>query len=308
MTTQPTVMRIGELSRRVGVSAHVLRAWESRYGLLRPVRSTGGYRLYGQGDERRVRAVLTLRDNGISAADACRTVLRAERLRAGSGEAMADDDGRLTRNEVGEALAELHLCIDDFDEAGAQVVLDRLADGLNFEDFLRQALMPFLFSIGEGWSRGELTVAHEHFASQIIRHRLASLALTWSTGTGRSVVLACPPHEHHDIPLLCLGVLLGTMGWQVRFLGADTPMEDLAKACRTVEPDLVILSSTREAAFEAVAGSLRRLAERQPLALGGRGVTPTLRESVRCEVLPPDVVDAATHINNLFRNATAELQ
>ncbi len=305
MTTQPTAMRIGELSRRVGVSAHVLRAWESRYGLLRPVRSTGGYRLYGQGDERRVRSVLTLRDNGISAAEACRTVLRAERLRAGTGQRLADD-GRLTTNEVGEALAELHLCIDDFDEAGAQVVLDRLADGLNFEDFLRQALMPFLFSIGEGWARGELTVAHEHFASQIIRHRLSSLALTWSSGTGPTAVLACPPHEHHDIPLLCLGVLLGTMGWQVRFLGADTPLEALAKACRTVEPELVVLSATRETAFDGAAEALRRLGERHVLALGGRGVTPDIRASVRCEVLPPDVVDAAAHVNHLFRVPTAD--
>ena len=32
-------LRIGELSRRLGVSDHVLRAWESRYGLLQPVRS-----------------------------------------------------------------------------------------------------------------------------------------------------------------------------------------------------------------------------------------------------------------------------
>ena len=38
---QPGVLRIGELSRRVGVSDHVLRAWETRYGLLTPGRSAG---------------------------------------------------------------------------------------------------------------------------------------------------------------------------------------------------------------------------------------------------------------------------
>ena len=42
----PAVLRIGELSRRLGVSAHVLRAWERRYGLLHPQRSASGYRLY----------------------------------------------------------------------------------------------------------------------------------------------------------------------------------------------------------------------------------------------------------------------
>ena len=54
MTARPHV-RIGELSRRVGVSAELLRAWERRYGLLRPERSSGGFRLYGREDEERVR-------------------------------------------------------------------------------------------------------------------------------------------------------------------------------------------------------------------------------------------------------------
>ena len=49
------VLRIGELSRRVGVTDHVLRAWERRYGLLRPVRTAAGYRLYSEADERRIR-------------------------------------------------------------------------------------------------------------------------------------------------------------------------------------------------------------------------------------------------------------
>ena len=48
------MLRIGELSRRVGVSTELLRAWERRYGLLSPTRTAGGFRLYG--DERRARA------------------------------------------------------------------------------------------------------------------------------------------------------------------------------------------------------------------------------------------------------------
>jgi methanogenic corrinoid protein MtbC1 len=72
-------MRIGELAAKVGVSTHVLRAWEGRYGLLRPQRSAGGYRLYGHEDERRVREVVALRAKGVSAVEASRRVLAAER-------------------------------------------------------------------------------------------------------------------------------------------------------------------------------------------------------------------------------------
>src|SRR5690242_13227449 len=71
----PGVLRIGELSRRVGVSDHVLRAWESRYGLLRPVRSPGGFRLYSDRDEERVRRMQFHLARGLGAAEAARAAI-----------------------------------------------------------------------------------------------------------------------------------------------------------------------------------------------------------------------------------------
>ena len=85
----PPTMRIGELASKVGVTTHVLRAWESRYGLLRPARSAGGYRLYGWEDERRVREVIALRAAGVSAVEASRRVLEAERTGTSATEGLA---------------------------------------------------------------------------------------------------------------------------------------------------------------------------------------------------------------------------
>src|ERR1700687_1852998 len=86
----PPVLRIGELSRRLGVSDHVLRAWESRYGLLRPVRSAGGFRLYSESDEMRVRRMQARLAGGLSAAEAARTVLRED---GGDGVGLAPSAG-----------------------------------------------------------------------------------------------------------------------------------------------------------------------------------------------------------------------
>ena len=69
------LLRIGELSRRLGVSDHVLRAWENRYGLLQPVRSPGGFRLYSEADEARVRQMQAYLADGLSAAEAARAAL-----------------------------------------------------------------------------------------------------------------------------------------------------------------------------------------------------------------------------------------
>ena len=83
----PPVLRIGELSRRLGVSDHVLRAWDSRYGVLQPVRSAGGFRLYAEADESRVRRMQAHLARGLSAAEAAQAVLgedsRAEAAPAG---------------------------------------------------------------------------------------------------------------------------------------------------------------------------------------------------------------------------------
>ena len=192
MSPQVMTMRIGELSRRVGVSTHVLRAWESRYGLLKPVRSSGGYRLYGPADERRVRAVLLLRDAGSSAAEACRSVLRSERSRPTTlqdGEAASPLGPADVRATVSSMLA----CVRAFDDQGLHVHLDRLLAGLDLEEVIRSALMPLLVDLGEQWADGTITVAHEHFASNLLRQRLAAMTLSWGSGAGPLAVLACPP-------------------------------------------------------------------------------------------------------------------
>ena len=52
------LLPIGELARRTGVNPVTLRAWERRYGLLKPQRTAKGHRLYPLEQVERVEAVL----------------------------------------------------------------------------------------------------------------------------------------------------------------------------------------------------------------------------------------------------------
>src|SRR5512139_3278874 len=99
-------LRIGELSRRLGVSDHVLRAWERRYGLLQPVRSSGGFRLYSTADLERVRRMQRHLAEGLSAAEAARTTLSEEQPTP----ATVDVD------RLGQATQALVRALDIFDE------------------------------------------------------------------------------------------------------------------------------------------------------------------------------------------------
>src|ERR1051326_249731 len=133
------VLRIGELSRRLGVSDHVLRAWERRYGLLRPVRSAGGFRLYSETDLERVRRMQGYLAQGLSAAQAARAAIEGE---------PPASQGPGHRDGLAEAAEALARALDEFDEPAAQAVLDRLFGTLTVETVLREILLPYLHELG----------------------------------------------------------------------------------------------------------------------------------------------------------------
>ena len=230
------MLRIGELSRRVSISEHVLSAWESRYGLLTPARSAGGYRLYSDDDENRVRRMQAHLEGGFAAAQAARAAVDEEQppttptttAATSTANVVEGPDVRVAIDAARPAgLAEcadaLRQALDDLDEPAAQARLDRLLTDFTIETVLRDVLIPYLNELGERWEQGEITIAQEHFASHVIRARLTSLARGWGNGPGPFALLACPPGEHHDLALITFGIALNRNGWRVRYLGANTP-------------------------------------------------------------------------------------
>ena len=285
------MLRIGELSRRVGVSEHVLRAWESRYGLLRPVRSPGGFRLYSAGDEQRVRRMQFHMARGLRAAEAARATI-TERPTSGALAANDRSDG-MGRPDLQVLAADLQTALDALDEPAAQAVLDRLMSDFTLAATLRDVVVPYLRELGERWANGKVTIVQEHFASNVIRGRLAGLARGWGNGDGPRAVLACPPGELHDLPLLIFGIILHRRGWRVDFLGANTPLGEVIDGARRSPPDLIVVAATAPERLAAIGADLTHLAAVAPLALAGAGASPAVADAVGAELLTGDPVTAA---------------
>lgn len=284
-------LRIGELSYRVRVRPELLRAWERRYGLLRPTRSERGFRLYSELDEWRVRFMQEKLQAGLSASEAAREVARMER-ETGPPEGPVEAPWELVR-QLDEALAA-------FDEGVAHDVLDRLLGLHGLERAIRDALMPYLRELGERWARGQVTVAEEHFASRLLEGRLLALARGWNKGRGRRAVLACPSGEHHTLPLVCFGLVLRNRGWRNIYLGADTPPGTVQVAGDTVGADVTVLSAVSVDRFASVDRELERLARARPLVLAGAGATPALASRLDLPCLNEDPVTAAETISRRF--------
>ena len=288
MSVEAGALRIGEFARRVGVSPELLRAWETRYGLLRPVRSEGGFRLYTADDADRVARMKVALGEGLSAAEAARRALAQPLPTAGLLE-----DGRRRLLDAVRA----------YDDAAVHAVLDGALASFALETVLGDLVLPALREIGDEWERGELEIGQEHFATNLVRERLLGLARLWGRGGGPLAILACAPGERHDISLIAFGLLLRSRGWRILFLGADTPLATVARAVDTTDPRRVVVASVDEALLAAEAAGLRKLARSAPLALSGAGATEKLCSRLRVERLDGDLVAAADAVTRSARSA-----
>ena len=281
----PGYLRIGQLAKRTGVSPELLRAWEQRYGLLQPTRTTGGFRLYSAADEARVQRMQSLVSGGLAAAQAARLVL--------SGGEPAPPTTSPAATTLEDAAGNLTASLDQLDEQGANAALDRLLAAYTVETVLQEVILPYLHRLGDRWAAGEVSVAQEHFASNLLRGRLLGLAQGWGQGRGPAAVLACVPGEHHELGLLAFGVALHRRGWRITYLGTDSPIGAVADISRSLAPAVVVLLGIRPEGFLDHAPEIERLARQVPVVIAGAGATSEAARQTQTQVLDQDPVGAA---------------
>jgi len=252
---------VGEVEERTGVPASSLRQWERRYGFPTPERSASGYRYYSEGD---LAAIVRMRDlvaQGVSASRAA-AMVREERQVGKAARPTTD----LARDLAAELVA--------LDAVGAERVLAQAVALYPIDDVLLEVVRGALVRVGDMWHAGDISVAVEHFASNLMQARLrALLNMLPDLESGRRVLVACAPGEHHEMGALVLAVLLRRGGFRVFYLGADTPLPDLVAMAEERQADAVLLSVTTR---ERLAGmrAQRTLLKSLPclLVVGGAAV------------------------------------
>ena len=190
----------------------------------------------------------------------------------------------------------------------------RELDGATVRDSLLQCLvvygvdatvanviMPVLRDVGDGWESGELGVVHEHFVSSAFRGVLGELRMPVEGEHVRTVVLACPPGELHDLPLELFGAMLHGRRWRVVSLGANTPMTAVGEAVRFLDADACVLAAVRRSAYESRLSSLSRLGRRVALYLAGEGAMALQAAPPSTVVLPRDLREAADLVDRRGR-------
>jgi methanogenic corrinoid protein MtbC1 len=102
------------------------------------------------------------------------------------------------------------------------------------------------------------------------------MAKGWEAGPGPLALLACAPGERHTLGLVCFGLVLAERGWRIAYLGADTPVDQIAAMSASLSPAAVVLCSLAPQSLTAEAGALADLGRDHHTILAGRGVTAAL--------------------------------
>ncbi|MCL4683797.1 MerR family transcriptional regulator [Myxococcota bacterium] len=223
---------LGAVCRLTGLSEHVLRAWERRYGAVRPLRTPGGTRRYREADVTRLQRLRSALAAGHSIGEVARL-----------------DDAELTRRAAltprkatPPPLAPILAAIEQLDGDEVERLLGAQLSALGPSRFVRGVGAPLLVEVGDRWHAGRLSIASEHLASSILRNLLgACLRRPAAAVHAPPVLFTTPPGERHELGTLMAAVTTVDVCGHPVFFGSDLPVSDVAEAVASIGAAAVAL-------------------------------------------------------------------
>ena len=274
----PASYPISAVAKLTGIPLDTLRAWERRYQAVIPKRSARG-RVYS---EEQIKRLLLLRqavEQGHSIGQVAGVGDRQlrELIENSSTLSARGPVSKLSASQ--EILMPILGALDRFDYAATDREINRLAAAMaSPRDFVHQAALPLMRTIGERWHEGKCSIAQEHMLTQLLSALLASLVRTYSPSNPPArALLATPRNERHAFPTLAAAMLTAISGLGVIHLGTDLPAADIVLAARKSEADIVLLSLSTTPdpeTLEEINRMARKLPRSSALWLGG---APALR-------------------------------
>ena len=273
---------ISTVSKRSGVKSDLVRAWERRYQAVTPTRTAGGHRVYTDQDIARLKLLNQATSNGHSISQIAQFSL--------------DDLKIVLKNEPGttpqtlisispSASDRVYLAEDYIEKCYAAVLaFDAKTLESHFENaivelwseaFIEHLLTPLLTRIGDRWKTGELRPVHEHMTSAVIR------SLTYILRNNNPVsanaprmIVSTPIGQLHELGALLAAIMAELSGWQVTYLGANLPAEEIAAGVKYTNACALTISISFATDDHIVPKELRRLKKlignKVALIVGGR--------------------------------------
>ncbi len=270
---------ISTVAKRSGVKSDLVRAWERRYQAVTPTRTAGGHRVYTDQDIARLKLLNLATSHGHSISqiaqmslDELHSLLKNETETASPCVTVKS----LDKKYIAEAYMEkCYAAVLAFDAKLLEAHFENAIVELGSECFIEGLLTPLLTLIGERWRAGELRPVHEHMASSIIRSLTYILRNNSPCAPGApKMIVTTPLGQLHELGALLAAIMAEIKGWQVTYLGANLPAEEIAAAVMFTEASAVTLSISFSSDDHVIAKELRRIKKligfNVALIVGGR--------------------------------------
>ncbi len=261
-------------AQRSGLSQHLIRIWERRYGAVKPVRTESNRRLYTEADvvrlallNRAVHAGHRISDiAGITTPKLERLVETSQPFRSPLSATSADASNYVER--AVEAILR-------FDAESLEALLSRSDVDLGQVRSLELVVMPLMERIGTMWNKGDMRVAHEHAATAVVTHHVGSILASFRyESTAPVIVAATPLGQMHEAGALAVAVVAAVQGWRPLYVGPSLPAEEIAGVAQKSGARAVALSLVFPSDDPRLPAELNRLrqllSDDVPMLIGGR--------------------------------------
>jgi DNA-binding transcriptional MerR regulator len=229
---------IKELEQLSGIKAHTIRIWEKRHRIIEPSRTATNIRYYSDKDLKKIINVSLLNTYGIkiskiadmSLEDMNKKVLEISEL----------------QNDKGVHIDQMVVAMLDMEEELFEKILNNLILRFGFEQTVTEIIYPFLEKIGILWQTQNITPAHEHFISNLIRQKIivAIDGLPIPPKTAKKIVIFLPEGELHELGLLFYHFLIRKAGYRSYYLGQNVPHDDLVSVYKVHQPEYMVTTIT----------------------------------------------------------------
>jgi DNA-binding transcriptional MerR regulator len=233
---------IRTVSSLTGVNPVTLRAWERRYGLIKPVRTPKGHRLYTMSDVDLIQQAVTLLESGMSIGQVGQVLQNDRTLKATDKEEVEEPSDSWTGYQ-----RRLMQAVSDFDEVTLNDIYNEVLSLYPVDIVTSRLIVPLLRELGWRWQQASGGIAEEHFFSVFLRNKLGARFHHRSRDlTGPRLLAACLPGEQHEVGLLLFALAAVDRDYRVVLLGANMPLADLPAVVQRVRCQGLVLSGSAE--------------------------------------------------------------
>ena len=282
----PPLYPIRAVAKLTGIPVDTLRAWERRYGAVKPDRSARG-RLYSDAEVRRLLLLRTAVDGGHAIGQVA--ALSDAELQDLARAPFASSSNH--RPEPGPRALHPNLqplldAITAFDYSATNEELSRLALLLSPAGIVHQVVLPLMRLTGENWENGTFQIAQEHMFSACLRSLLGGLVRLQRQGNSPArMLLTTPSNELHEFGILAAAMLAVAQDFQVTYLGPNLPPGEILSAAEKCAANVVVLGIMKTNATPAVKRDMTWLTSELPVSTelwaGGTGAAEVFDGVVR---------------------------